>query len=97
MSTILVDGVSATPSAEQLAALVAPPLAPQPKYRTKFELYAVMTDFELDALDTFLQGTATTRQRLEWTDAQIIAADSPQVIEMATQLFGAARAAEILA
>lgn len=77
---------------------VAPYVAPAlPRYRSKFFLYARMTDAELETLADFLANTATTRQRLQWTDALEIDCVDPQIVAFATALFGAPRAVEILA
>lgn len=84
----------------RVASLTVAPYVPPPetnRYRSKFTLYGRMTDFELDALDTFLQGTATTRQRLQWTDALEIDCIDPQIVGFAMALFGPQRTPEILA
>jgi hypothetical protein len=77
----------------------SPPPSPPPGPRpiTKLALYERATDEELVVLDAFLTTQATVRQRLRWADAVEIDRNDPEVIAVTTGLFGAGRAAEILA
>jgi hypothetical protein len=73
---------------------VEPP--PPPRWLLKSTIYARMTDEELAALDAAV-AAAPVRLRRAWDDAVEIDPDMPLVRDMAVQLFGAQRAAEILA
>lgn len=66
-----------------------------PRTATKLTIYSRMTDAELAGFEAAL-GTLTPRQRMSWTDAQIIEIDRPDVRALASAMFGAARASEIL-
>ena len=73
----------------------APP--PPPRSIAKTTLYRRATDAEIQALVAFLQHQVTPRQRLMWEDAEGGLVLIEDVEPVAVHLFGAERAAELLA
>lgn len=96
-TAVRINGVEAGVGWTYDGVAFSPPPTTEPRFITKLDLYARATDAELAALETFLQTGATVRQRLRWADAQVIDRADPEVIALTTTLFGAARAAELLA
>lgn len=98
----MVDGVEVPLSAEEIAQHEADALAwanrtPPPRMIAKTTIYRRATDEELAAFEAFLAGEATTRQRLMWQDAEgglVLVSDVQPIAEA---LYGAERAAELLA
>ena len=74
----------------------APP-APVPRMIAKTTIYRRATDAEIAAFLGFLERVATPRQRLMWEDAEGGLVYVDDVIPLARSLFGADRAAEMLA
>ena len=69
---------------------------PTARERTKVTLYERMTDSELAAFEAALAGLPV-RQRMLWSDATAIDVSRADVQTLAAALFGAERAAVILA
>lgn len=100
--TKLVDGVAVPMTAEEIAQYEADQAAwaareTPPRMIAKTAIYRRATDEELAAFEAFLAVEATTRQRLMWQDAEgglVLVADVQPIAEA---LFGAERAAELLA
>lgn len=63
----------------------------------KTELYARMTDEELEAADAWINTQATVRQRRMFNDAVELSREDPNIIGALTILFGPERAAQLLA
>lgn len=80
----------------EVVAFLAPP-PPSPRWMSKVTIYRRMSNDELEAFDTFMRTQATVRQRRTWDDSQEVPADDPELVALATALFGAERAAELLA
>lgn len=74
-----------------------PPFVPPPATIAKTSIYRRATDAELAQFDTFLRHQATPRQRLMWDDAAGGMVLVDDVRPLAEAIFGAARAAELLA
>ncbi len=68
-----------------------------PRLIAKTVIYRRATDGELAMLEGFIAGSATTRQRLMWQDAEGGLVYVHDVQPLAETLFGAARAGELLA
>jgi len=83
---------------EQDAFVAAIPTTPSgpPKVLLKTTIYSRATDDELEAFVEW-KAAAPLRLRLMWDDAVEITATDPQVVSVVTSLFGAERAAELLA
>lgn len=75
--------------------------APVVKPLFKVQLIEAMTDAEAQILDDFLDGKApgkpTTKQKLRFREAVELDRTNPELTAMAVQLFGAERAAILLA
>lgn len=63
----------------------------------KTTVYNRMTDEELETADAFIRTQATVRQRRMWDDAVELDRNDPNLVGALTFLFGAERAAELLA
>jgi hypothetical protein len=74
----------------------APP-APPPREIAKTRIYRRATDAELAEFEAFLRHQATPRQRLMWEGATGGMVVVEEVRPLAEAIFGAARAAELLA
>lgn len=97
----LVNGVPVPLTQQEIAARVAEEAAvaarPRPsRLIAKTRIYRRATDDEIAALAAFLD-SATPRQRLMWTDAEAGLVYVSDVQPVAESLFGAARAAALLA
>lgn len=97
----LVNGVAILLTQEEIAARAAEEAAvaarPRPsRLIAKTRIYRRATDDEIAALAAFL-ASATPRQRLMWTDAEAGLVYVSDVQAVAVSLFGATRAAELLA
>lgn len=68
-----------------------------PRLIAKTAIYRRASDDEMGALDAFLRDTATPRQRLMWSDAEGGLVYVSDVLPIAEGLFGAERAATLLA
>lgn len=98
----LVDGVAVPLSAEDLAQRALDEAAfaeqaPPPRTIAKTAIYRRATDEELGIFEGFLATAATTRQRLMWQDAEGGLVLIDDVLPIAEALFGAERAADLLA
>jgi hypothetical protein len=84
----------------RLAGIVPQPYAGPPTPRppiTKVQLYARMTDAELEQLDTFIAMQASVRSRRRFNDATELDRDDAELLQAGTLLFGSARMAQLLA
>jgi hypothetical protein len=71
--------------------------APRDRLIAKTAIYRRATDAELLALETFLDTTASPRERLMWRDAENGLVWVSEVMPLAQGLFGEARTAALLA
>jgi hypothetical protein len=66
------------------------------RYIAKATAYRRASNAEVDALEAWLDNSATPQQRFAWRDAETGLVRVDEVLPLATTLFGAQRAAELL-
>jgi hypothetical protein len=90
------DEIGAASAQREVELTLRAPFPSAIRYISRATIYRRASEAEIDTLEAWLDNGATPRQRVTWRDAEGGPVRVDEMLPLATTLFGARRAAELL-